>query len=266
VLNTLIAIIIYECLVALAFLWCWRLVRPVDTRLPIAASDSRDPTLPTRSLPPGAAMRGLPDAHWQIFAMLISAGVLGGIALWLSSAFGAFRDTLVAADAALPALQADPMVLRLVLPLGHLAILLVLYLRYRNAVQFPTIVVHLVLILFCLLVTLVDPTRIEPGRLTLVPIFTANLVLLILTHGLLTLLFCRSLADLVGAVVLAAIAGGILALGTMIISLVSTLLGGPLFFFQLYLVSAFGIFGLYFCVTAIALTLWARDQAQDPRG
>jgi hypothetical protein len=36
-------------------------------------------------------------------------------------------------------------------------------------------------------------------------------------------------------------------------------MGGPLFFFQLYLISAFGIFGLYFCVTSIALSLWARD-------
>jgi hypothetical protein len=204
-------------------------------------------------------MRGLPGAHWQIVAMLVSAGVLGGVALSLSGALGALRDTLVAVDAVLPALQADPMVLRLVLPVGHLAILLALYLRFRNAVQFPAIVVHLLLILFCLLVTLLDPARIEPGRLTLVPIFTANLVLLVLTHGLLTLLFCRSLADLVGAVVLAAVAGGILALGTMVISLVSTLFGGPLFFFQLYLVSAFGIFGLYFCVTSIALTLWTRD-------
>lgn len=258
-LNTLIALIAYECLVALVFLLCWRLVRKVDTRLPIAIADGRDPTLLSRSLPAGATMRGLPGAHWQIFAMLVSAAVLVGVALAFSGTLGHVRAALVAADAVFPALQADPMVLRLILPLGHLAILLVLYLRFRNAVQFPAIVVHLLLILFCLVVTLIDPARIETGRLTLIPIFTANLVLLILTHGLLTLLFCRSLAELVGAVVLAAIAGGILALGTTVISLVSTLFGGPLFFFQLYLVSAFGIFGLYFCVTSIALSLWTRD-------
>lgn len=262
-LNTLIVLVLYECLVALAFLWCWRLVRKVDTRLPIV--DGRDPTRSSRSLPPGAAMRGLPGAHWQIFAMLVSAGVLGGVALSLSGTLGALRDTLVASDAALAA-EVDPLLLRLVLPIGHLAVLVVLYLRYRNAVQFPAIMVHLLLLLFCLLVTLATPARIEPGGMTLVPIFTANLVLLILTHGLLTLLFCRSLAELFWAVVLAAVAGGILAVGTMVIALVSTLLGGPLFFFQLYLVSAFGIFGLYFCVTSIALTLWVRDQAQDPRG
>lgn len=262
-LNTLIVLVVYECLVALVFLWCWRLVRNVDTRLPIA--DGRDPTRSSRTLPPGAAMRGLPGAHWQIFAMLVSAAVLGGVALSLSGTLGALRDALIVSDAALAA-QVDPLILRLALPAGHLAILLLLYVRFRNRVQFPAIVVHLLLLLFCLLVTLATPARIEPARLTLIPIFTANLVLLILTHGLLTLLFCRSLAELVWSVVLAAVAGGILAVGTMVIGLVSTLLGGPLFFFQLYLVSAFGIFGLFFCVTSIALTLWVRDQAPDPHG
>jgi len=60
-------------------------------------------------------------------------------------------------------------------------------------------------------------------------------------------------------VILAAIGGGILALGTMVIALVSMLNAGPLFFFQLYLVSAFGIFGLYFCASSIVLSLFARD-------
>ncbi|MFM7335250.1 MAG: hypothetical protein ACKO2N_05705 [Tabrizicola sp.] len=258
-LNTLIVLVVYECLVALAFLLCWRLVRKVDTRLPLLASDSRDPTVLSRSLPAGATMRGPPGAHWQIFAMLVSAAVLVGVGLALSGTLGNLREAVDAADPVFPALQIDPKALPLILPLGQLAILLVLYLRFRNAVQFPAIVVHLLLLLFCLLVTLLNPARIEPGRLTLVPIFSANLVLLILTHGLLTLLFCRSLAELLGAVLLAVVAGCILAIGTAAISLVSTLLGGPLFFFQLYLISAFGIFGLYFCVTSIALSLWSRD-------
>jgi hypothetical protein len=60
-------------------------------------------------------------------------------------------------------------------------------------------------------------------------------------------------------VLLAAVAGGILALGTMVIAVVSTLTAGPLFFFQLYLVSAFGIFGFYFCAASIFLSAGVRD-------
>jgi hypothetical protein len=259
VLNTLIAVIVYECLVALVFILCWRLVRVVDTRLPISASDALDPRLQPGAQVSGSTATGEPGLHWQIFALLLGATVLGGVALSASGVLADLRATLVSTDTVARTGQIEPVFLKLFLPVGHLVILLGLFLRFRNAVPFPAIVVHLFLILFCLLVTLIDPDRLESGRLTLVPIFATNMVLLILTHGLLTLLFCRRPRELAAAVVLAAVAGAILALGTMVISLVSTLLGGPLFFFQLYLVSAFGIFGLYFCVSAIVLTLWARD-------
>lgn len=257
--NTLIAVIVYECLVALVFILCWRLVREVDTRLPISGSDALEPRLQPGALTSGAIAKGQPGLHWQVFTFLLSAAVLAGVALSTSGLLADLRGTLVATDTVARNGKIDPVLLKFFLPVGHLVILLGLFLRFRNAVQFPAIVVHLFLILFCLLVTLIDPDRIESGRLTLVPIFATNMVLLILTHGLLTLLFCRRPRELAAAVALAAIAGAILALGTMVISLVSTLLGGPLFFFQLYLVSAFGIFGLYFCVSAILLAHWARD-------
>lgn len=258
-LNTLIAVIVYECLVALIFILCWRMVRVVDTRLPISTTDVLDPRLQPGALVTDLSVEGEPGLHWQIFTILLGATVLAGVALSAAGGLADLRATLVATDTVSRTWQIDPVLLRFSLPVGHLVILLGLFLRFRNALQFPAIVVHLFLILFCLLVTLIDPDRLETGRLTLVPIFATNMVLLILTHGLLTLLFCRRRRELAAAVVLAAIAGAILALGTMVISLVSTLLGGPLFFFQLYLVSAFGIFGLYFCVAAIVLTLWARD-------
>lgn len=258
-LNTLIAVVVYECLVALVFILCWRLVRQVDTRLPIAASEGPDQQLRSGPLSLGTGRNDLPGLHWQIFTFLLAATVLGGVALTFSGILHDLRSTLVATDTVFPTLNLDPVALRLILPIGHLVLLLILFLRFRNSVLFPAIVVHLFLIVFCLVVTLLDPERIESARLTLVPIFTTNLVLLILTHGLLTLLFCRTPRELVVAVILAAIAGAILALGTMVISLVSSLLGGPLFFFQLYLVSAFGIFGLYFCVSSILLAVWARD-------
>jgi hypothetical protein len=259
VLNTLIAVMVYECLVALVFILCWRLVREVDTRLPIATSGGMEARLRSGTLSAGAALRGQPGLHWQVFTFVLGATVLAGVALSFSGVLADLRSALVETDRVSLTAQINPTLMKLILPGAHLLILLGLFLRFRNAVQFPAIVVHLFLIVFCLLVTLLDPGRIESGKLTLVPIFATNLVLLILTHGLLTLLFCRSRRDLLGAVVLAALAGVILALGTLVISLVSSLLGGPLFFFQLYLVSAFGIFGLYFCVTAILLTLWARD-------
>ena len=258
-LNTLIAVVVYECLVALVFILCWRLVRQVDTRLPIATSEGPDQRLRAGPLTLGGGRNDLPGLHWQVFTFILAATVLAGVALSFSGVLHDLRGALVATDTVSPTLNLDPVVLRLILPIGHLALLLILFLRFRNSVLFPAIVVHLFLIVFCLVVTLLDPERIESARLTLVPIFTTNLVLLILTHGLLTLLFCRTPRELVVAVVLAAIAGAILALGTMVISLVSSLLGGPLFFFQLYLVSAFGIFGLYFCVSSILLAVWARD-------
>lgn len=259
VLNTLIAVLVYECLVALVFILCWRLVREVDTRLPISTAGELEARLRPGPLTTGRDVHQLPGMHWQVFAFLLAATVLVGVALSSSAMLAGLRGVLVATDTVAPALQVDPILLRLILPVGHLALLVLLFLRFRNSVLFPAIVVHLFLIVFCLLVTLLDPGRIDSVRLTLVPIFTTNLVLLILTHGLLTLLFCRSPRELVTAILLAAIAGGILALGTMVISLVSGLLGGPLFFFQLYLVSAFGIFGLYFCVASMLLALWARD-------
>lgn len=258
-LNTLIAVVVYECLVALVFILCWRLVRQVDTRLPISTSEGPEQRLRSGPLTSGSGPQDMPGAHWQVFTFLVSAAVLVGVALSFSGTFADLRASLVASDTVFRTMDLDPQVMRLVLPVGHLALLLILFLRFRNSVLFPAIVVHLFLIVFCLLVSLLDPGRIDPARLTLVPIFTTNLVLLILTHGLLTLLFCRSPRELFGSVVLAAIAGTILALGTMVISLISGLLGGPLFFFQLYLVSAFGIFGLYFCVSSILLALWARD-------
>lgn len=257
--NTLIAVIVYECLVALVFILCWRLVRNVDTRLPISSSDALEPRLQPGALASGLTEKGQPGLPLQVFTFLLGATVLGGVALSSSGVLGDLRGTLVATDTVSRTWQIDPVLLKLVLPVGHLVILLGLFLRFRNAVQFPAIVVHLFLILFCLLVTLVDPYRLQSGGLTLVPIFATNMVLLILTHGLLTLLFCRTPRELAASVLLAAIAGAILALGTMVISLVSTLLGGPLFFFQLYLVSAFGIFGLYFCASSILLSLWVRD-------
>lgn len=259
VLNTLIAVLVYECLVALAFILCWRVVRQVDTRLPIATSEGLDHRLRGYSLGSGGSLSAVPGVHWQIFTFFLASTVLGGVAMSLSGTLAELRANLVASDTVFPTLHFDTLLMRLVLPVGHLALLVLLFLRFRNSVLFPAIVVHLFLIVFCLLVTLVNPARIETAQLTLVPIFATNLVLLILTHGLLTLLFCRSPRELVGAVILAAIAGAILALGMMVISLVSTLLGGPLFFFQLYLVSAFGIFGLYFCVASMLLALWARD-------
>lgn len=258
-LNTLVAVIVYECLVALIYILCWRLVREVDTRLPIAASSSPEAMLRTGVAASGSALAGRLGPHWQVFAILLGSAVLAGVALSFAGVLADLRSTMVAADRVSAAWQVTPVPLQLILPVGHLLILLVLFLRFRNSVQFPAIVVHLFLIVFCLLVTVVDPDRLQSDRLTLVPIFATNLVLLILTHGLLTLLFCRRLREVVAAVILGAVAGAILALGTMVISVVSTLMGGPLFFLQLYLVSAFGIFGIYFCVSAILLALWTRD-------
>lgn len=256
-LNIVIAVFVYECLVALAFILCWSLVRQVDTRLPILQTSTAEAGA-GGGRPFVASTRGPAlGAQWQILTFLTSATVLGGVALSATGFLADLRSALTAADAA--SLPIDPILLQLMLPIGQLAVLLLLYQRLRGSVLFPTIAVHLFLIVFCLLVTALDPGRLETGRLTLVSIFATNLVLLIVTHGLLTLLFCRSRRELFGAVVLAAIAGGILALGMTVIALVSTLAGGPLFFFQLYLISAFGIFGLYFCVSSILLSLWARD-------
>ncbi len=258
-LNILIAVVVYECLVALAFILCWRLVRDVDTRLPILTTDGHDMRHRSGTLAAGSQVPDRPGALWQVLALLLGAVALGGVALSLSGALADLSNALSAADTVAPDGRIDPTLLKLALPVGQLAILLALFPRFRNAVQFPAIIVHLFLIVFCLLVTLLDPARIETGKPTLAPIFATNLVLLVLTHGLLTLLFCRNWRELVGSVLLAALAGGILALGSMAIALISSLLGGPLFFFQLYLVSAFGIFGLYFCVTGILLALWDRN-------
>ena len=253
-INALIAVIVYEFLVALIFILCWLLVRELDARLPISDADgsSRPHSGPLHS---GLAVPGQPGLPWQVFTVLLGALVLTGVALLASGFLGDLRRNLIASDW----IAEDRLILALILPAGHLVILLGLFLRFRSSVQFPTIAVHLLLLLFCLLVTLVDPSRLQVGRLTLVPIFATNLVLLILTHGLLTLLFCRTARELVAAVVLAAVAGLVLALGALVISLVAALTGGPLFFFQLYLISAFGIFGLYFCALSILLGLWARD-------
>jgi hypothetical protein len=259
VLNIVIAVVVYECLLALAYILCWRLVRNVDTRLPIAQSGAAGAGARPDLRASRAGERRPPAIHWQIFTFLLSATTLGVVALSATGPLSDLRGALVAAGAATTPVTADSILLRLLLPFLHLVVLLVLYLRLRQSVLFPTIAVHLFLIVFCLLVNAFDPARMETGRLTLVPIFATNLVLLVVTHGLLTLLFCRSRRELLAAVVLAAIAGGILALGTMVISMVSTLFGGPLFFFQLYLVSTFGIFGLYFCVASILLSLLARD-------
>ncbi len=254
--DVLITVLIYECLVAMVYVLCWRLVRGVDTRLPIANSLAGDVGARTGRLPAEAAPRQAPVLAWQMLAFLVGAAVLAAVAMGAIGLFAGLRDDLIAA-AVSPV--TDDALVRLALPLAHLALLLVLYLLFRRSVLFPTIGVHLFLLVFCLLVTLLDPARLQPVRLTLTPIFVTNLVLLIVTHALLTLLFCRSRTELLGAVVLAALAGGILALGTLVISLVSTLFGGPLFFFQLYLISAFGIFGLYFCASSILLARWARD-------
>lgn len=257
--NSLIAVIVYECLVALVFVMCWRLVRELDTRLPISSGDTPEPRLQSGALQSGFAATGQPGLPLQIFTVLFGAAVLSGVALATSGLMSDLHSALIASDRVTRSLPVDTLYLKVIFPVGHLLILAGLFLRFRNEVQFPAIVVHLLLLLFCLLVTLVDPGRLASGRLTLVPIFATNLVLLILTHGLLTLLFCRSPREHFAAVGLAAIAGAILALGTTVISLVSTLLGGPLFFFQLYLVSAFGIFGLYFCASSILLSRWVRD-------
>ena len=262
-LNIIVAVLVYESLVALGFLLCWRLVRGMDTRLPIAA------TGPGGSAPLSYRRRRevdrkkTPGLHLQVVAILLGALVLYVVATSASAILGGLGPALLRADSLSQGLGVDPILLRLVLPVGHFLILGGLFLALRRSVIYPAVLVHFFLIAFCLLVTLLDPGRIESVRLTLVPIFLANLVLLIITHGLLTLLFCRSVAELAASLVLAALAGGILALGTMVISLASTLLGGPLFFFQLYLVSSFGIFGLYFCMVSIALALWIRDE-RDP--
>jgi hypothetical protein len=258
VFNIVIAVVVYECLVALAYLFCWRLVRGVDTRLPIVSASTGEAGTRAEFLASGPGPRSGPNVQWQIFTFLLSATVLATVALLATGALADLRSTLIAAEAASP-VSVDPILVRLALPVGHFAVLLVLYQRMRASVLFPTIAVHLFLIVFCLLVTALDPDRMAVNRLTLVPIFATNLVLLVVTHGLLTLLFCRNRRELLAAVILAAIGGGILALGTMVIAMVSTLNAGPLFFFQLYLVSAFGIFGLYFCVSSILLSLFARD-------
>ncbi len=255
VVNIVIAVVVYEVLVALAFVLCWQLVRGVDTRLPIAAAGDGGTRADYVGSAAGSRSLGL---HWQVFTFLVSAAVLSAVALSTTGWLADLRSALIAAEAAAP-VAIDPIFLRLALPVGHMVVLLVLYQRFRTHVLFPTIAVHLFLVVFCLLVTALDPARMFPNRLTLVPIFTTNLVLLVVTHGLLTLLFCRTRRELVGAVILAAVAGGVLALGTMVIAVVSTMTAGPLFFFQLYLVSAFGVFGLYFCVASIFLSLWVRD-------
>jgi hypothetical protein len=254
--DVVIAVLIYEGLVLIAYLLCWGLVRGVDTRLPIAGSGAGESVMRAGLLPSDVVSRQTVGSFWQVGSLVLGAGVIAIVALGVINSVAGLRDGLMAA-ATTPA--TDALALRLALPLGHLAALLGLYLWLRRSVLFPTVAVHLFLIVFCLLVTLLAPNRIEPVRLTLVPIFVTNLVLLTVTHGLLTLLFCRSRVELVGALALAAIAGGILAVGTVMISLVSTLFGGPLFFVQLYLISAFGIFGLYFCAASILLARWARD-------
>jgi hypothetical protein len=258
VFNIVIAVVVYECLVALAFLLCWRLVRGVDTRLPIGSGGTGDAGTRAEFLASGPAKGQAPSVQWQIFTFLLSATVLAVVALLTAGVLADLRRALLAAEAASP-MPVDPILLRLALPVGHLAVLLVLYQRLRASVLFPTIAVHLFLLVFCLMVTALDPERMALNRLTLVPIFATNLVLMVVTHGLLTLLFCRNRRELLVAVILAAVGGAILALGTMVIALVSTLTAGPLFFFQLYLVSAFGIFGLYFCASSILLSLLARD-------
>ena len=258
VFNIVIAVVVYECLVALAYVLCWRLVRGVDSRLPILSGGTSETGTRAEFLASGPATRRGPGVPWQIFTFLLSATVLGTVALLATGALADLRSALLAAEAASP-VPVDPILLRLALPVGHLAVLLVLYQRLRASVLFPTIAVHLFLIVFCLFVTALDSDRMTLNRLTLAPIFVTNLVLMVVTHGLLTLLFCRNRRELVAAVILAAIGGGILALGTMVIALVSTLNAGPLFFFQLYLVSAFGIFGLYFCAASVLLSLFARD-------
>jgi hypothetical protein len=256
VADVVIAVLVYEGFVLLAYLLCWGLVRKVDTRLPIAGSVAGETAMRSGPLPSDVASRQTTGPLWQVGSLVLGAGVIAIVALGVINGLAELRDGMMAA-AATPA--TDALALRLLLPLGHLAALLALYLWLRRSVLFPTVAVHLFLIVFCLLVTLLAPGRIEPVRLTLVPIFVTNLVLLMVTHGLLTLLFCRSRVELLGALALAIIAGGILALGTVMISLVSTLFGGPLFFVQLYLISAFGIFGLYFCAASILLARWARD-------
>lgn len=256
--NIVIAVVVYECLVALAYVLCWRLVRRVDTRLPIVSVRAGGAGTRAEFLASGPDRGSAPSLQWQIFTFLLSATVLAVVALYSAGSLADLRSALLAAEAASP-VPVDPIVSRLALPVLHLAVLLVLYQKLRASVLFPTIAVHLFLLVFCLLVTALDPDRLAINRLTLVPIFATNLVLMVVTHGLLTLLFCRNRRELLVAVILAAIGGGILALGTMVIALVSTLNAGPLFFFQLYLVSAFGIFGLYFCVSSILLTLLARD-------
>lgn len=255
--NIVIAVVVYEVLVALVFVVSWQLVRRVDTRLPIAAGGDGGTRADHVGSAAGSGRQSL-GLHWQVLTFLLSAAVLSLVALSATSWLAEFRSALIAAEAAAPS-AIDPLVLRLALPVGHMAVLLVLYQRFRHSVLFPTIAVHLFLVVFCLLVTAIDPARMAPNRLTLVPIFTTNLVLLVVTHGLLTLLFCRGKRELLGAVLLAAVAGAILALGTMVIAVVSTLNAGPLFFFQLYLVSAFGIFGLYFCTASIFLSVGVRD-------
>lgn len=256
--NIVIAVVVYECLVALAYLLCWRLVRGVDTRLPIQSGGPGEAGARAAFPALGQSGRRTPSVPWQIFTFVLSATVLATVALFATGALGDLRSALLAAEVASP-VSVDPILVRLALPVGHLAVLLVLYQRLRASVLFPTIAVHLFLLVFCLLVTALDPDRMAVNRLTLVPIFATNLVLMVVTHGLLTLLFCRNRRELLAAVILAAIGGGILALGTMVIAMVSTLNAGPLFFFQLYLVSAFGIFGLYFCVASILLSVFARD-------
>ncbi|WP_149588523.1 hypothetical protein [Tabrizicola flagellatus] len=268
-LNIVIVVLVYECVTALLFILCWRVVRGVDTRLPIAQAGpvGGDPvSVQNRTV---AEWRNAPQLPWQILAIILGCLVLGAVALGASGLLGKLRPALLQADTVALNLEVDPILLRLVLPVGHFLILGFLFFRMRRSVLFPTVLVHLFLIIFCLLVTLLDPSRIETVPLTLVPIFATNFVLLILTHCLLTLLFCRSAAELAAAVALSAIAGAILAVGTTVISLASTLLAGPLFFFQLYLVSAFGIFGLYFCGASMVLTLWIRDErgaTPIPRG
>ena len=259
-LNIVLVVLAYECVTALAFILCWRLVRGVDTRLPITEAKFAETQGRPKAGQVSREWRNAPELHWQIFAMLLGGIILGGVALTLSGALGELQPALLQGELLSGNLQLDPIILRLLLPVGHFLVLGFLFVKLRSTVLFPAVLVHFFLITFCLLVTLFDPARIETGRLTLVPIFVTNLVLLILTHGLLTLLFCRSAAELAAAVVLSAVAGVILALGTMVISLASTLIGGPLFFFQLYLVSAFGIFGLYFCIASMVLTFWLRDE------
>ena len=131
--SIVIAVVVYESLVVLAYLLCWRLVRGVDTRLPILSTVGGDAGTRTGYPAPGRAALRAPSLAWQLLTFLLGATVLASVALLATAALASLRGALIAAEVASP-VSMDPILLRLALPVGHLVVLLVLYQRLRGSV------------------------------------------------------------------------------------------------------------------------------------